>query len=103
MLYQLGQILFFIRVFRNGVPSVVWDCFVGFKQIVSESWVAPPWVVLAWAIFCDGKVRHGALLIPGFRRFSPFDFQVQVILTVFIMAAFDMIWSGLMLRIPTAC
>ena len=36
----------------------------------------------------------------AFWRFSHSDFHVQVILAVLIMAAFYVIWSGLMLRIP---
>ena len=43
-------------VFDDGVPCDVWDCFVGFKEIVGERCVTPPWVVFAWLVFWDGEV-----------------------------------------------
>ena len=53
---SLSRSFLFGGAFEDGAPGAVWDCFVGFKQIVSERWVAPPCVVLAWVVFCDGKV-----------------------------------------------
>ena len=70
------------------VPQELFRIFVvGFKSIG----VAPPWVVLAWAVFWDGKVRDiGPFSFLVFGGGSHSDFHVQVILDVLIMAAFDM-------------
>ena len=53
----------------------------------------------------SGMARFDMMPFPFlvFWGFSHSGFHVQVILAVLIMAAYDVIWSGLMFRIPISC
>ena len=58
--------------FDDGVPGVLGDLFAGDIEIIGERWVDPPRVVLAWLVFWDGEVCHGAFFVSCFLKVGPF-------------------------------
>ena len=60
--------------FDDGVPGVLGDCFVGNIEIIGERWVDTPRVVLAWLVFWDSEVSHGAFSVSCFLQVGPFGF-----------------------------
>lgn len=71
---SLSGAFFLGCVFEDRVAGGVEDRSVGFEEVVGESRVVPPRVVLAQLVVQESKVGHWVLFIPGFLEVSPLRF-----------------------------